>query len=228
MNTRYLLALLAITAARGAPQVKTVLPNAKPIPRMQAVPTPYDQVSFQRDEKEIARFHFGSGLNRPFVFPVIGPSGHMLTRMGHPGDPDTHSHHNSIWIAYGKVNGIDLWGDRPGSAHGRIIHQRIVDLDDSDNRAGIITQANWKSEAGEVLLHETRETWVYALPKDEWLLIIDLQLDPAVDTVTFDRAGFGPMSVRVAKSIAVHFGGGRLRNSEGGEGEREIFRKPTP
>ena len=150
MNTRYLLALLAITAARGAPQVQTVLPNAKPIPRMQAVPMMYDQVSFQPDEKEIARFHFGSGLNRPFVFPVIGPSGHMLTRMGHPGDPDTHSHHNSIWIAYGKVNGIDFWGDRPGSAHGRIIHQRIVDLDDSDSRAGIITQANWKSGRKEV------------------------------------------------------------------------------
>ncbi len=216
---------LALTELSVFAQIPTLMPDGKPIPHLQAVPMPYDQVSFQRDEKEIARFHFGPTLNRPFIFPVISPSGHMLTRMGHPGDPDTHSHHNSIWIAYGKVNGIDFWGDRSGPMHGRIVHQRIIDLDDSDTRAGIITQADWKTDVGVVLLHETRETWVYTLPKNECLIIIDLQLDPAVDTVTFDPGKFGPMSVRVAKSIAVHFGGGRLRNSEGGEGEQEIFHK---
>ncbi|MGO8735410.1 MAG: PmoA family protein [Terriglobia bacterium] len=206
---------------------QVLLPHAKPIPHLQAVPMPYYQVSFQRDEKEIARYYFDPRFNRPFIFPVIGPSGRTLTRMGHPGDPDTHSHHNSIWIAYGNVNGIDFWSDLPGPNHGRIIHRRIVDLEDSDSRAGATTQADWTTDGGTVLLHEARETWVYALPKDEWLLILDLTLDPAVDSVTFDRAGFGPMSVRVAKSIAVHFGGGRLRNSERGEGEAEIFRKPA-
>lgn len=49
------------------------LPDAKPVPHVQAVPQPYGQVSFERDGQEIARFHFGPGLNRPFVFPIIGP-----------------------------------------------------------------------------------------------------------------------------------------------------------
>ena len=200
-------------------------PNAKPIPRMQAVPLPYYQVSFQRDEKEVARYYFDPRFNRPFIFPVNGPSGRTLTRMGHPGAPDSHSHHNSIWVACSKVNGIDFWSDVPGPNHGRIIHQRTVKLEDGDNRAGAITQADWTTDGGVVLLHETRGTWVYGLPNNEWLLIVDLRLDPAVESVTFDRAAFGPMSVRVAKSISVQFGGGRLRNSEGGEGEAEIFRK---
>ncbi|MGH9162912.1 MAG: DUF6807 family protein, partial [Vicinamibacteraceae bacterium] len=68
-------------------------PQFKPIPRVQAVPLPYHQVSFQRDGREIARYHFGPDLIRPFVYPIVGPSGHGLTRMGHPGNPDTHSHH---------------------------------------------------------------------------------------------------------------------------------------
>ena len=45
----------------------------KPVPRMQAVPLPRDEVSFQRDGGEIARFHFAQDQRRPFVFPVIGP-----------------------------------------------------------------------------------------------------------------------------------------------------------
>jgi hypothetical protein len=219
--------LAALAAVSVAALGQAELPDAKPIPRLQAVPLPYYQISFQRDEKEIARYYFDPSFNRPFIFPLIGPSGRTLTRMGHPGDPDTHSHHNSVWAAYSKVNGVDFWSDPPGPNHGRIIHRRIVKLEDGDDRAGAITQADWTADAGAVLLHETRGTWVYALPHDEWLLVVDLRLEAAAASVTFDRAGFGPMSVRVAKSIAVQYGGGRLRNSEGGEGEKQIFRLPA-
>ncbi len=205
---------------------QTALPAARPIPRMQAVPEPYDQISFRFDEKEIARFHFGSALNRPFIYPVIGPSGRPLTRMGHPGDPLTHSHHNSIWISYGKVNGVDFWSDR-GTNCGRIVHRGTLELEDADNRAGAVTEAAWVAASGTVLLTERRETWVYPLSGGEWMLVIDLVLKPATAAVTFDSAGFGPIGVRVAKSLSVHFGGGRIRNSTGVEGETAIFRKPA-
>src|SRR5687768_551831 len=56
----------------------------KQVPFIQAVPQPYDQLSFQRDGTEIARYHYGKDLRRPFVFPLVGPSGRSLTRMGHP------------------------------------------------------------------------------------------------------------------------------------------------
>ena len=73
------------------------VPEPKPVPRLQVIPQPYGQVSFQRDGVEITRYHFGADLERPFLFPVVGPSGRSLTRMGHPRDPETHSHHNSVW-----------------------------------------------------------------------------------------------------------------------------------
>src|SRR3989442_12790053 len=104
-----------------------VRPGPKPVPVMQAIPLAHDEVSFQRDGVEIARYVFGHDLNRPFVFPVIGPSGRSLTRMGHPHDPETHSHHNSVWISHRDVNGLNFWEDR-GKA--RIVHKRIERLDD--------------------------------------------------------------------------------------------------
>jgi hypothetical protein len=205
---------------------QTALPGVKPISRVQAVPEPYDQISFRREEKEITRYHFSPTLNRPFVYPVNGTSGRTLTRMGHPGDPFTHSHHNSIWISYGRVNGVDFWGDQ-GKNRGRIVHQRTLEIEDGDDRAGVITQADWTAADGKVLLRETRETWVYPLAAGEWMLVLDLLLAVDTEPAIFESAGFGPIGVRVAKSIAVHFGGGRIRNSDGAEGEREVFRKPT-
>ena len=186
---------------------------------MQAVPQPYDQVSFQRDGREILRYHFAPTLARPFLFPVIGPSGRELTRMGHPGDPDGHSHHNSIWISFNKVNGADFWSDRSGA---RIVHQRVEHLEDGDTRALVITQAEWRDKTGKALLRERRHTIVDLLPEGEWLLTLDLAL---TGNAVFEFDGFGPIGVRVAKSISTHFGGGEIRNSEGGVNEAAIFLK---
>ena len=49
------------------------VPGATPVPRLQAVPEPDYQVSFERDEREIVRYYFSPNLNRPFVYPLIGP-----------------------------------------------------------------------------------------------------------------------------------------------------------
>jgi hypothetical protein len=98
---------------------------------MQAIPQPRDEVSFQRDGEEIARFHFAPDQHRPFVFPVIGPSGRSLTRMGHPHDPVTHSHHNSVWFSHQFVGGVNFWEDGPT----RIAHLKVLRFDDSDNLA---------------------------------------------------------------------------------------------
>jgi Methane oxygenase PmoA len=64
--------LLGITALGAEP---------KPVPRMQAIPLPREEVSFQRDGEEIARFRFAQDQRRPFIFPILGPSGRSLTRM---------------------------------------------------------------------------------------------------------------------------------------------------
>jgi hypothetical protein len=191
---------------------------------MQAVPQPYDQVSFQRDGVEIARFHFGPSLRRPFVFPLIGPSGRSLTRMGHPHDPITHSHHNSVWISHNDVNGVNFWGDT-GKNLGRIVHSRVEKLTDGDTEASVTSLNHWIEDATKkTLLIERRKTTVQLLEKGEWLLVLDLQFD-AKDEVTIGKSAFGMIGVRMAKSIGVNDGGGAIRNSSGAVNEKEVFWK---
>lgn len=211
-----ILAAVAFTCTCAAAQ-------DKPIPRVQAIPLPYHQVSFQCEEKELARYHFGPELMRPFVYPVIGPSGRALTRMGHPGDPDTHSHHNSVWIGLSSVDGRDFWSDQGGRIH----HLRTVYLEDGDRAAGAITEAEWIPRDGPPVLRERRAVFVKPLPGGEWLLLLDLQLTPADEKAVIGKASFGPVGVRVAKTIGVFHGSGRLRNSEGAATEVEMFRRPA-
>ena len=199
----------------------------KPVPALQLIPQPYDQLSFQRDGREIARYHFGRELRRPFVFPLIGPAGRSLTRMGHPRDPESHSHHNSVWVSHHIVNGVDFWGDR---TKGRIIHQRVEKLEDEGGDAAAIVATNhWVNEAdGKILLRERRRTEVRLLEAGEYFLLIDLRLEaPDGQPATLGKTPFGLLGVRMAKTIGVHDGGGRIRNSEGGVDEKQVLWKPA-
>lgn len=198
--------------------------SAADVPLMQAVPQPYDQISFQRDGEEIARYYFGADLHRPFVFPIIGPSGRSLTRIGHPHDPVGHSHHNSVWITHNDVNGQSFWTDRKS---GTIVHQRIEELNDSNNEAAVTALNHWVGTNGEVMIIETRRTSVVPLPKKEWMLLLDLRLEAKGKDVVLGKTPFGPIGVRMAKTIGVNDGGGTIRNSEGGVNEKEVFWKPA-
>jgi len=203
-------------------RAQEALPKPKPVPRMQVIPMPYHQASFQRDGVEITRYHFGPGLHRPFLFPVIGPSGISLTRMGHPHDPESHSHHNSVWISHNDVDGISFWSDRGG---GKIQHKRIIKFEDVGECSSIVTENNWLTNEGKVLLLETRRVTVLLPGNSEWLLIIDMEFKAKDSTVTLGKTPFGMLGVRMAKTIGVNDGGGRIRNSEGAVNEKQIFWK---
>ncbi|MDY0170762.1 MAG: PmoA family protein, partial [Thermoguttaceae bacterium] len=80
-------AMVSLTLAASVHATDPALPDAKPVPDMQVTPLPYDQAAFEHLGRELTRYHFGENLRRPFWFPVVGPGGRSLTRMGMPGDP---------------------------------------------------------------------------------------------------------------------------------------------
>jgi hypothetical protein len=191
---------------------------------MQAVPQPRDEVSFQRDGVEIMRYHPGRDGFRPFIFPVIGPAGRSLTRIGHPHDPITHSHHNSVWLSHQFVNGVNFWGD----GEGRIVHQKTLRLEDGPDAASIETQNAWQGKDGKTQMIERRRMTAQPLENGEWLLLIDAQFEaPPGAPVTLAPSAFGMCAVRMAKTIGMLDGGGTIRNSEGGVDEAGCFRKPA-
>lgn len=216
--------LLAITSA-WAISAEPELPEAKPVPDMQVLPLPEDQASFQYQGVELTRYHFGATLKRPFLYPLMGPAGRSLTRMGHPHDPVTHSHHNSVWISHNDVGGVSFWDDRPGP---RIECQRIEQYEDGPTSAWLLGVNAWMDAQRKTLMTERRRIEVQRIAADEWLLLVDLQLEaPGPAPLVLGQSPFGLIGVRMAKTIGVHDGGGRILNSEGQRGEEPIFRKPA-
>jgi Methane oxygenase PmoA len=223
---RQMLTILFIVALHSPGQVD--LPAAKPVPRMQVLPLPGDQASIERDGREIARYFFAQDLFRPFVYPLIGPAGKSLTRMGHPRDPNGHSHHNSVWVSHHDVNGVGFWNDAKTSA-GRIVHQRVLRYEDATDEALIEVQNAWVDGAGrgKTLLEERRA--MRFLPQDggQWLLVLDITLAAPQQPVTLGKSNFGLVGVRMAKTIGVHDGGGTIRNSAGAVNEPQVHEKPA-
>jgi hypothetical protein len=204
-----------------------LLPTARPVPAMQVLPLPLAQASVLREGQEIARYYFSHDLRRPFLYPLIGPSGRSLTRMGHPHDPNGHSHHNSVWIAHHDVGGVAFWNDAPSST-GRIVHQKVLRYEDADAAALIEVENAWVDAARQqTLLREQRTMRFIPQPARQWLLVLDLRLSAAKDPVTLGKTNFGLIGVRMAKTIGVHDGGGTIRNSEGAVNEPQVHERPA-
>lgn len=221
-----LFALLCLTTA-AAPAAEPELPEAKPVPQVEVMPLPDDQASFQHLGRELTRQHFGPSLRRPFCYPVQGPGDRSLTRMGHPRDPFSHSHHNSVWISHNDVAGVDFWADR-GKGVGRIVHQRVEQYEDGAAAAWMLSVNAWQDSDGKTLLLERRRVAVEPIRADDWTMLVDLQFEaPPGGSVTLGQTAFGMIGVRMAKSIGVRDGGGRILNSQGQRNEAQVFRKPA-
>jgi hypothetical protein len=191
--------------------------------RVQAVPLPLAAVSFQHDGREICAYRFSPLEPRPYLFPVVGPAGRFVTRLGHPHDPVGHGHHRSIWVGHADVAGHDFWQE--GRGRGRIIHQGILELSDGPDSAAVVAGNVWITCEGEPLLREVRRTTVRPLERGELLIDVEMVIAPLGEPVVLGDTPFGLLAVRVAKTMSVADGGGRIVSSDGAVGEAAIFWK---
>lgn len=190
--------------------------------RCRVLPLPDEQVSFVRQE-EFTRWHHSPRAKGPFFYPLNGPHGVSLTRMGHPGDP-SHDHHRSIWFAHEKVSGVDFWSGRSAAF---IRQQQWLAYSSGDDEATIAVRLGWYDghDPQELMTQEL----VAAFVQDAAGSQLELQATflPTSETLELGQTNFGMLGVRVAESISVHFGGGMITGSDGKQGERDLFGQPN-
>jgi len=202
-------------------------------PRIQIFKIPYNKVSFQVDGKEVFGYCYSKDVPKPFFFPVIGPSGCPLTRIGAPDDPipGGHDHHRSLWIEHENVNdvifeteSIEAWRAAGVEAPriGRIIHQQILRLEDGPIFGRMIAKLKWQSHTGEVFLDEIRDVTMYSLESNERIIDFDIKLKAVTDEVKFGKSAYACLAVRVSKCLSVLYGGGCIKNSEGNTNEVQV------
>lgn len=178
------------------------------------VPGPAGRLDVRLSGEPLLTYVYESEVRKPYFFPVYGPSGDLLTRLGHPHDPTgSHRHHRSLWIAHGDVGGIDFWHDwRPGT--GAIVHRRFLGHEQGPVFVRLSEELEWQAPSTEPVLREQRTLTASGAPGGDRLLDVEITLT-AARAVTIGQSPFGFLAFRVAESMTPYDGGGIVRNAEG-------------
>lgn len=161
--------------------------------------------------------------SKPVLWPVIGPTGHPVTRSYPVGDlqeheREDHIHHRSFWFTHGDVNGVDFWLEprNENQEHGVIEHQEFTRLEGDGSTAVIATRNHWiNGKTGEKICEDEQHLTFGSDGTNRWVDYMII-LKATDGDVTFGDTKEGTFGVRVAGTMKVDKElGGHIINSEG-------------
>ena len=168
-------------------------------------------------------FRYAETQHRPYFFPVLGPDGCEVTRGETSEISKDHVHHRSLYVAYGEVNDVDLWGE--GSNCGKVVHQNFTQKHGGDVLSRIYADNTWETKDGKVLMTDKQNFRIYNLPEDGTIFDLDLSFIASDGDVHFgDTKEGGIMCIRVNPSMNAS-DGGKIENAFGGINEAETWGK---
>jgi hypothetical protein len=139
-------------------------------------------------------------------------------------DPYGHRHHRSVWIGHADVNGYDFWAE---DNQNRIVFEKLVDFGSAEDAASFTVVHVWQAGDGVHVLRDTRKWTLRKLERGGYYLDLALTFEPVEKTVTFGATPFGLLGVRVAPTMTVAVGGGRILNAQGKVNESEVHWQVT-
>ena len=190
-----------------------------------------EQFDLAIDGAPFTSYRFGSSEVRPYFYPLVGPSAAAMTR-NYPmrnveGESTDHPHHRSLYIAFGDVNGVDVWSEPPHPNTGRIVHRAWNKVTPGTVVVALDESLQWVDGHDRSLLDERRQIRAYGT-KVARILDLDLTFSPSSVAVLFgDTKEGGPLAVRVATPLEGK-NGGLIENAQGGRREAETWGKRSP
>ncbi len=153
---------------------------------------------------------------RPFFYPVIGPTGVPVIRhwpMGDgPNEAHDHPHHKSLWYTHGAINGVDFWADDKG----KIVHDKFLEVS-SDPKVGVIKSQNkYVAPDGKIVCTDTRTHRFHNRP-DGQIMDFEVTIHASNGRVTMGDTKEGSLGIRLAPTMCVEgeVGKGHIVNSKG-------------
>jgi hypothetical protein len=174
--------------------------------------------------------------NKPYLYPVIGPTGKPMTR-AYPmetieGEQHDHPHHRSLWFGHQGVGGFDSWHEaltieerfrkkKPEDkekamavlASTKHVSFRVISF--GPKRAVIESVNDYVGSDGKKLMSDERKITLTAT-KGTRVIDFDITLIASHGDVKLDDKKDAGFSVRVPTSMSITGKqGGRIYNSEG-------------
>ncbi len=182
-------------------------------PRIQCIQEPGDRAKITLDDAHVLTLHFSEEYPRPFIYPLLTPSGINVLAYGHSVDLVGHSHHRGMFVAHGLIQSQGCWSDTTNPC----VHQKLLKLDSGTETGTIASLNHWLIDA-EPVLEEIRE-WTL---DNNFRLALRLEFAALNRDILLGRTNFGFLALRVARTIGVAAGGGCITDSEGRKNEEEV------
>jgi hypothetical protein len=178
--------------------------------------------------------------NKPYLFPIYGPTGKAMTRAFPMQDVPTeskaqrdHHHHRGMNFGHESINGVDSWSERathePGlknpnaaesarkriEALGTIRHLKFTEVKTDANQAVLAETCEYLNASGKRILTEERRL-TFRATADTRTIDFDQDFLASDGDVNFDDRKDAGLSIRVPATMAVDSKeGGKIVNSEG-------------
>jgi len=168
-----------------------------------------DRVRVEIDGQLFTEYHF-TGARRPYLYPVIGPTGAGMTRNwplkeGVPGEDTDHPHHKGLWFGHRSVNGAGFWEDsgKPDAKLGQIVHDGFVKVQGGSDKGVIRAKNKWVIDgSGELVCTDERTITIHQV-KEGRVLDFDITITAGDKEVVFGDDKDGTMAIRVAETMRV-------------------------
>jgi hypothetical protein len=192
-------------------------------------------VVVRHDGQPFAEYVIG-GTNKPYLFPVYGPTGKQMTRafpmQEIKGEQTDHYHHRGIWFGHQDINGSDTWTERgtfpllPDDQRtgqqktrvarlGAIRHVAFKEVRSDAKQAVIVMENEYLGGDGRKSVTEIRRL-TFRVEDGARLIDWDQEFIAQDGNVIFGDEKDAGLSIRVPSSMAVDAGkGGRIVTSTG-------------
>ncbi|HSH96364.1 MAG TPA: PmoA family protein [Roseimicrobium sp.] len=182
----------------------------------------------------VTKYVVESESNKPFLWPVIGPTGKAVTR-AYPmedikSEQQDHPHHRGIWFGHEHVNDSDTWHEKRTvdetkkkdsekeawmARLGPTKHRKFKSVKADANSATIIAIDDYLDSKGAKIMEDERVVRFRA-NGDQRVIDYDITFKATAGDVTFNDVKDAGFNIRVPSAMAVDSKkGGHILTSEG-------------
>lgn len=205
----------------------------------------FGQVDFTRGKDEVAVaingkpftvLHYGFAENKPFLHPLLTPSGKNVLR-GFPvaplaGDPTDRPHQRGLWMGSEGVTGpeghADFWENDPlypSEGKGRIVFQKLLEVAGGKEQGRLAFETHWISPQKKVWVIERRTLVFYNQREDCRMFDVTVDLE-AAEPITFEDEQDGILGLRLSLPFDDHYEG--MVVNEAGRKQEDVRGQRSP
>lgn len=200
------------------------------------------QINISIDGKPFTTYYFDPEVAKPYLMPLRTASGAVITRDfpvrndASRGDPKASAfepHQRPMFFGHGDLDGLDFWqepafdryySDHGHQAYGHMVLKKVEEVVSKGESAHLRVRFSLNDPNNRVIAEETQS---YTFRGDNQTRVIDCEfvLYATAGPLDIGDTKEGTFGIRLAPELSTPLG--RMVNSNGAKGEKDIWGKPA-